>query len=133
MIPLTLNSRRRVEFIDVTARVAEEIARAGLQDGLCQLFVPHTTAALTINEHADPSVRLDLEAILARLVPVSSAYEHREGNSDAHLKSSLLGCSLTVIVENGRPCLGTWQGIYFCEFDGPRQRQLQLKMISIPR
>lgn len=125
-----VKSRVRNEFIDVTARVRTSVARAGVQEGLCVVFCPHTTAAVTINENADPDVTADLTGFLARLVPRDPAFRHREGNSDSHAKSSLLGPSLTLIVQDGKPVLGTWQSVYFCEFDGPRTRDLYIKVLK---
>jgi secondary thiamine-phosphate synthase enzyme len=122
---LQVNSGNRNELIDVTSQVAE-VAK-GVLDGVITLFVPHTTAAITINEGADPDVKTDILRKLSELIPKNDGYEHAEGNSDSHLKSSLFGPSLQVIVENGRLVLGTWQSIYFCEFDGPRNRKLIIK------
>jgi len=130
MPTLEVQSRQRVEMIDVSAEVSRILAQSGAHDGLVQLFVPHTTAAVTINENADPDVVRDIVATLNKLIPFDGDYRHLEGNSAAHLKSSLVGCSLTVPFSNGRLDLGTWQGIYFCEFDGPRRRQLQVKVIG---
>jgi len=113
----------RVEFVDITAEVARALRAEGVSEGICHIFVPHTTAGLTINENADPDVVRDVTTILERLVPQNGGYRHVEGNSDAHAKASLVGCSLTVPVSGGRPVLGTWQAIYFCEFDGPRRRR----------
>lgn len=114
----------RTEMVEITSRVQEAVSQSGVKDGLATVFVPHTTAAVTINEAADPSVTRDILQGLEKIVPYRAAYyQHREGNSDAHLKSSLLGSSVNVPVEGGHLVLGTWQGIFFCEFDGPRQRQ----------
>lgn len=130
MITLEIHSTSQVEMLDVTAAVRRAIAASNVTDGLAVLFVPHTTAAVTINENADPDVVRDLVMELNKIVPFADGYRHSEGNSAAHLKSSLFGPSLTLIVENGAPFLGTWQGIYFCEFDGPRQRRLHLKVVA---
>ena len=108
----------------------ELLRSQGIKDGLCILYVPHTTAGITINESADPSVQRDILMVLNSMVPWKADYRHMEGNSPAHVKSSLMGPSQTVVVENGRMVLGTWQGIFFCEFDGPRNRKLQLKLIA---
>lgn len=116
----------RVQFINITAQVEAEVAQSGIQNGVCHLFVPHTTAGITINENTDPDVVRDLIIALAKLVPENGDYRHAEGNSDAHLKASMMGFSTEVPVINGQLGLGTWQGIYFCEFDGPRQRQLKI-------
>ena len=124
MQSLTVVSARREQMLDITREV-EALARAqGWSEGLLHLHCPHTTAGLTINENADPDVVRDMLAALARLIPERGDYRHAEGNSDAHLKASLMGPSLLVPIRNGRLVLGTWQAIYFCEFDGPRERQL---------
>ena len=117
----------RSEMIDITSKVEEELQRSGLKDGVCFLYVPHTTAGITINESADPSVVVDIQTTLDKLVPWEAAYRHREGNSAAHIKSSLVGNSAMVLAESGHLKLGTWQGIFFCEFDGPRSRKLHVK------
>ena len=127
---VSLNSAKRVELIDITDKIQAIISRSKIQDGACLLFCPHTTAALTINENADPSVRQDIIKCLNALVPADSGYSHAEGNSDSHIKTSLLGPSLTVFIEDGKLALGTWQGIYFCEGDGPRSREIWIKVIS---
>lgn len=130
MTTLHVSSKHQVEMIDITAQVTAAVHDSGINNGLLVLFVPHTTAAVTINENADPDVCLDLLMGLNQLVPFSAGYRHREGNSAAHLKSSLVGASETLIIHDGSLQLGTWQGIFFCEFDGPRQRQLRLKVID---
>lgn len=122
-----IKTRDRSEMIDITSKVEEELQRSGLKDGVCFLYVPHTTAGITINESADPSVVVDIQTTLDKLVPWEAAYRHREGNSAAHVKSSLVGNSATVLAESGHLKLGTWQGIFFCEFDGPRSRKLHMK------
>jgi len=129
MITLEVASRRQVEMIDITTEVTRALGESGLRDGLLVLFVPHTTAAVTINENADPDVTRDLVMELNKIIPFEDGYRHAEGNSAAHLKSSLVGASETLIVADGRLQLGTWQGIYFCEFDGPRRRKLQIKVL----
>lgn len=116
-------------MIEVTDRVQQEVTASGITDGIVHLFTPHTTAAITINENADPDVVHDMLMILDRLVPLKGGYHHAEGNSAAHVKSSTFGCSETIPLENGRLVLGTWQGIYFCEFDGPRRRSLQVRIL----
>lgn len=116
-------------FIDITAQVAAIVARSNIRHGLCQVFVPHTTAGVTINENADPDVLTDMLAAFKQMVP-NLPYRHREGNSPAHVKSALTGCSLTVPVIAARLGLGTWQGIYFCEFDGPRRRNVWIQVIG---
>jgi secondary thiamine-phosphate synthase enzyme len=123
-------SHRREEFIDITSEIQDFIDRANIQSGLIALFVPHTTAAVTINENADPDVKSDILHKLNRQFPQNDSYRHAEGNSDAHIKSSLIGSSLLLIVAERKLLLGTWQGVYFCEFDGPRNRKLFLKVIS---
>jgi len=126
MQTFTVKTRSRVEMLDITARVAEAIREEGLEEGIAVVFVPHTTAGVTINENADPDVTRDIVAETNKIVPFDDAYHHSEGNSAAHIKSCLFGPSLTVLVSGGRPVLGTWQAIYFCEFDGPRTRQVHV-------
>lgn len=127
---LDVETHRRDEFIDVTARVQQIVDQAGVADGLAFVFVPHTTAGVTINEHADPAVAEDMIYVLDRLVLWSDArYGHREGNSASHTKASLMGSSVIVAIADGRLVLGTWQGIFVCEFDGPRRRKLQLSLL----
>lgn len=130
MTKMTIKTNHRVEMLDITAQVAAAIHDSGVGAGIVTLFVPHTTAAVTINENADPDVQRDMLMELNKLVPFEDGYRHLEGNSAAHLKSSLVGTSETIIIDNGKLQLGTWQGIYFCEFDGPRQRQLILKIAA---
>ena len=125
-----VRTRNRTEFLDITAQVGKIIQESKVQSGLAVVFVPHTTAAVTINENADPSVQHDILADLNRLIPFTGPYQHTEGNSAAHIKSSLVGPSETLFIENGRLALGTWQGVYFCEFDGPRTRKVWVKIIS---
>jgi secondary thiamine-phosphate synthase enzyme len=124
---ISIKTGNRSEMIDVTSKVEEELSNSGMQNGVCFLFVPHTTAGITINENADPSVIVDIQTMLNNLIPWEGVYRHLEGNSAAHIKSSLIGHSAVVMVESGRLVLGTWQGIFFCEFDGPRSRKLHLK------
>jgi secondary thiamine-phosphate synthase enzyme len=116
-------------FYDITPAIRESIRKSGFNDGLCLIYCPHTTAGLTINENADPDVVLDLLLGLAEAFPDRPGFRHAEGNSAAHLKASCLGSSVTLIVENGAPKLGTWQGVYFCEFDGPRERRYHIKIV----
>ncbi len=125
-----VTTRKRTEFIDVTSFIEKVIRESKVQEGVCIIFCPHTTAALTINENADPSVRKDIIHHLEELVPYAKEYSHVEGNADAHIKSSLLGSSLNIIIKDGLLVLGRWQGVYFCEFDGPRQRKLYIKVIK---
>jgi secondary thiamine-phosphate synthase enzyme len=127
---IDLSSSNRCEFIDITDSIQRELDECEVRDGVCYIFVPHTTAAVTINEGADPSVKGDIQTFLAAHVPYSGDYRHMEGNSDAHIKATLLGSSETVIVEGGRLALGSWQSIYFCEFDGPRTRRVDVKFIK---
>lgn len=129
METIELRSTTRVEMIDVTSLVRAAIKKSGVTSGLAALHCPHTTAGLTIQENADPDVKSDLLGHLGKLVPENGGFRHGEGNSDAHIKSSVVGATLTVIVDAGRPLLGTWQAIFFCEFDGPRQRKLHVKVI----
>ncbi|MBR6069437.1 MAG: secondary thiamine-phosphate synthase enzyme YjbQ [Ruminococcus sp.] len=117
-------------LVDITAEVTEAISESGVNEGICVVFCPHTTAAITINENADPDVKTDFIAGFDRSFPERAAFRHAEGNSDAHIKSSAVGASETIIVTAGRPLLGTWQGVYFCEFDGPRNRKFYVKVIG---
>ena len=126
---IAVKSSSRNQLIDITGDVAAVIKNSGVNDGLCIVFVPHTTAGVTINEGADPSVVRDVLSKISALVPLSDNYYHSEGNSDAHIKSSIVGCSLLVIINGGQLLLGTWQSIYFCEFDGPRNRKVYLKIV----
>jgi secondary thiamine-phosphate synthase enzyme len=130
MHTISLKTQKRNELIDITSRINEIIAKDNFRDGLLLVFVPHTTAAVTINENADPDVCHDILLTLEEVIPhLRKGYRHGEGNSDAHVKASLVGSSETILVENGRLCLGTWQGIYFCEFDGPRNRAVYIKTL----
>ncbi|MBP7602902.1 MAG: secondary thiamine-phosphate synthase enzyme YjbQ [Spirochaetes bacterium] len=124
----TLSSSSREELIDITGEVRRFISTSGVTEGACFAYTPHTTAALTINENADPTVRRDIVKGLSALNLERVSFAHLEGNSPAHIKSSLVGCSLFVLIEKGAPVLGTWQGIYFCEFDGPRTRKVMLRI-----
>ncbi len=126
---IEVKSRTRTEFIDITADVRDAIRRATISSGVCYLFVLHTTATITVNEGADPAVQRDIVTFLNKLVPSDHFFTHAEGNSDAHIKSSLVGTSQVLLVENGAPVLGTWQSVYFCEFDGPRQRKVAVKVV----
>lgn len=127
---LSISTVRRTQFVSITSKITEVIASKGFQDGVLTIFVPHTTAGVTINENADPDVARDMESFSDQLVPQSNQFRHSEGNSDAHIKSSFYGSSVQVIIRNGKMWLGTWQGIYFCEFDGPRQREIYLALTS---
>ena len=124
MYEFPLRTNRRTEMLDITAEVARVVGEIGVQDGVCTVFVPHTTAGITINENADPDVPRDILREINKIVPFDDDYSHAEGNAAAHLKSSLVGCSVQVIVRGGKLVLGTWQGIFFCEFDGPRSRRI---------
>ncbi len=126
---LSVKTHSQTEMIDVTAQVQQQITENGMNSGLCMVFVPHTTAAVTINESADPAVAGDILMVLNKIVPWKEAYRHMEGNSPAHLKTSIIGSSETIAVEDGRLVLGTWQGIFLCEFDGPRTRKLDIRLM----
>ncbi len=128
----TINVRtsKRNELLDITSEVRRIVRESGVKSGICVLYCPHTTAALTVNENADPSVRLDINEHLSELVPADRHYRHLEGNADSHIKSVLVGPSITLIVEDGDIVLGTWQGIFFCEFDGPRSRRVYVKVME---
>jgi len=128
MKTISVTSSRREEFIDITSLIEAAVQESGVDDGVVICFVPHTTAGITVNEAADPDVRRDILDKLRREIPQQDSYHHTEGNSDAHLKASLMGCSLQLLVHDGKPVLGRWQGVYFCEFDGPRNRQLIVKV-----
>ena len=122
----SIKTHSKTELIDITSEIQNILNSSGVREGLCMLYVPHTTAAITINESADPSVQADILMILNQIVPWKAAYRHLEGNSPAHVKATLVGPSELIAIENGRLVLGTWQGIFFCEFDGPRTRKLHL-------
>jgi secondary thiamine-phosphate synthase enzyme len=125
-----IKTHSRMEFQDITRTVREIVGDSGVASGICYIFVPHTTAGVTVNEHADPSVVEDIIAQLDKMVPQHGSYRHLEGNSPAHIKASLMGDSEVLFIEDGKIVLGTWQGIFFCEFDGPRNRHLLLKIIA---
>ena len=129
---LQVKSSQRNEWIDISSQVNGVIDKQGMNQGFCLLFVPHTTAAVTINEGADPSVKTDILHVLAKLIPANGSYRHMEGNSDAHVKSSLVGPSIFVPVQNGKLAMGTWQSVFFCEFDGPRNRKIQVHLMENP-
>lgn len=124
MKKFSVNTRQRTEFVNITSQVQSLATEYGIKDGLVTVFVPHTTAGITINENADPDVMEDVAVTLDRIVPWNAGYAHSEGNAAAHVKTSLMGSSVRIPVEGGKLCLGTWQGIYFCEFDGPRKRDV---------
>jgi secondary thiamine-phosphate synthase enzyme len=129
MREIRLSTTSRTELLDITAEVQKAVAESGVRDGVCHVYVPHTTAGITINENADPSVRQDILKKLNKIVPFQDQYQHLEGNAAAHIKASIVGSSETILVEAGRLLLGTWQGIFFCEFDGPRSRRV---IIAVP-
>jgi secondary thiamine-phosphate synthase enzyme len=130
MTTIDITTHKKVEMIDITAKIRQAIADSGIISGLALLHVPHTTAAITINENADPNVARDVVAELNKIVPFDNGYYHREGNSAAHIKSSVVGPQQWLIIEGGESVLGTWQGLFFCEFDGPRQRKLHIRVVS---
>ncbi len=127
---INIKTRTRTEFVDITSEIQQVIDEAGIKDGICCMYVPHTTAGITINEGADPSVVSDIQRTLSKLIPNNLNYSHMEGNSDAHIKSTVVGASKTVIIDDGKLLLGTWQSIFFCEFDGPRHRRVLVKLIN---
>jgi secondary thiamine-phosphate synthase enzyme len=126
---LTIKSRSKTEFIDITEDIHEAIKGSGVKSGVCYIYVPHTTAGITINEGADPSVKRDIITTINNIIPFEGDYQHMEGNSAAHIKSTAVGVSLFVLVEDSKPLLGTWQSVYFCEFDGPRHRRVIVKVV----
>jgi secondary thiamine-phosphate synthase enzyme len=132
MTSFSVATSRQTELIDITPEVKKALDRSGLKEGLVIVFVPHTTAGVTINEGADPSVQEDILNSLNQLIPFKGAYRHGEGNSPAHIKASLMGSSVTVLIEKERMLLGTWQAIFFCEFDGPRNRKVYLQEVAVP-
>ena len=123
---ISVSTHRREELIDITSQVRQTITTAGIQEGICMVYIPHTTAGVTINENADPSVKSDILMALDKMVPNSLPFTHSEGNSTGHVKASIMGSSLNIIISNGNLQLGTWQGIFFCEFDGPRNRKVYI-------
>ncbi len=131
-VELPVRTSDRLEILDITEPVGRVVVDAGVSSGVCYLFVPHTTAGVIVNEKDDPAVARDIASALDRLVPRSLDYEHLEGNADSHIKSAMVGVSAMVFVENGRLAFGRWQGIFFCEFDGPRQRRIRVKIVPDP-
>jgi secondary thiamine-phosphate synthase enzyme len=127
---LMVKTHARTELIDITTDVRQRVQQSGIEEGICFLYVPHTTAAVTINESADPSVKSDILMILNEIVPWEARYRHMEGNSPAHIKSTMVGASEIVAIENRSLVLGTWQGIFFCEFDGPRTRKIHVRLLQ---
>ncbi|MDD3471507.1 MAG: secondary thiamine-phosphate synthase enzyme YjbQ [Syntrophaceae bacterium] len=127
---LKVTTSMRVQFVDITAAIGDIIQKSGVTDGLAIVYSPHTTAGVTINEAADPSVVSDIINKLGELVPKNDRYRHAEGNSDSHIKASLMGSSVSIFVKESKPVLGVWQGVFFCEFDGPRNRKVFVKIIT---
>jgi secondary thiamine-phosphate synthase enzyme len=125
---VTVATRSKTELVDISSEIEKIVEDSGIKDGVCWVFVPHTTAGISINEGADPSVKRDILSRLDKLVPSGERYEHLEGNAPAHIKTSIVGSSETLIIENGKLLLGTWQSLYLCEFDGPRHRQVIIKI-----
>lgn len=130
MDEISVKTSSHTQFIDITSKVSEVFQKAGIKDGICTVFTPHTTAGITINENADPDVPRDIIKEMGKVIPLNDGYDHIEGNSAAHIKSSLFGCSETVIIRNGSLMLGTWQSVFFCEFDGPRNRKVWVEIIG---
>ncbi|MCM8765122.1 MAG: secondary thiamine-phosphate synthase enzyme YjbQ [Candidatus Omnitrophica bacterium] len=131
MEKIVIRTTKRKEMIDITEKVSSVVQRSNVKMGVCFIFIPHTTCGITINENADPSVREDLLSFLCHLVPESSGYRHSEGNSDAHIQSGIVGRSVSIIIHGGTLMLGTWQGIFLCEFDGPRTRSVWVQIMDI--
>jgi len=132
MKTLRIKTTRHTQFVDISREVEQAVGESGVRSGVCFVYVPHTTAGVTINEHADPDVASDVEGIFDRLIAHKGPYQHAEGNSDSHMKTILTGTSQAVFIENGELVLGTWQGIFLCEFDGPRQRTVFVKLVADP-
>ncbi len=130
MDTIQVKTSSRIQFVEITSQVEKAIASSKVREGMAVVYVPHTTAGITINEAADPSVVDDINDKLSSLVPYRGSYNHGEGNADAHIKASLMGSSVHVVISEGSPVLGTWQGIFFCEFDGPRTRKVHIKILS---
>lgn len=126
----SVSTRQRTELLDITSQVVDKIRSSKIKDGMCFVYVPHTTAGITINENADPTVRSDILMELNKRIPFEDGYSHLEGNSAAHIKASLMGCCVAIPIENGGAMLGTWQGVYFCEFDGPRTRRVHVQVMG---
>lgn len=127
---LEIATSSRAQMVDVTGEVQRAVSESGVQEGFCHIYVPHTTAGIAINENADPSVTQDILAVLEKMAPRGGSYRHLEGNADSHAKATIVGSSETVLIEGGRLLLGTWQGLFLCEFDGPRRRRLLVKVIE---
>ena len=127
-IAISIRTSSRTDMVDITGLVQKELSKAGVTEGICAVYVPHTTAGITINEGADPAVCQDIMRKLNELIPPDAGYRHMEGNADSHIKASMMGSSVTVLVEKGRLVLGTWQKVFFCEFDGPRSRKVYIQI-----
>jgi len=132
MKTLRIKTARRTQFVDITREIEQAVRDSAVKQGVCYVYVPHTTAGVAINEHADPDVAGDVEEIFDRLIPHHGTYRHAEGNTDSHMKAILTGTSKTIFIENAKLALGTWQGIFLCEFDGPRQRSVFIKIVPDP-
>ena|SRR5256885_9030576 len=132
MKTLRIKTARRTQFVDITREIEQAVRDSAVKQGVCYVYVPHTTAGVAINEHADPDVAGDVEEIFDRLIPHHGTYRHAEGNTDSHMKGILTGTSKTIFIENAKLALGTWQGIFLCEFDGPRQRSVFIKIVPDP-
>lgn len=130
MEQFNVKSTDRTGIIDITQQIQSIISNSGIKNGVCYIFIPHTTACVTINENADPDVKTDMLMEINKIIPFSDSYKHMEGNSAAHIKASILGNSETVFIQNGRLQLGTWQGVFFCEFDGPRNRKVWVNLLN---
>ena len=129
-VKLSVSTSQHTQMVDITHLVQKAVADSGIREGICTVFIPHTTAAVTINENADPDVVRDFTTEIDKIVPWEDGYRHMEGNSAAHLKASMIGCSQQIIIEEGRLLRGTWQGIWFCEYDGPRRRSVYVKLMG---
>lgn len=127
---LRVKTNRRTQLVDVTQEIEQVVAESGTREGVCYVYIPHTTAAVMINEQADPDVASDLEGVFDRLVPHKGPYRHAEGNTDSHAKAAMVGASQVIFIERGKLALGTWQGVFFCEFDGPRERKMWVKVTA---
>jgi secondary thiamine-phosphate synthase enzyme len=132
MKTLSVKTNRRTQFVDITREVEQAVRESAVKSAVCYVYVPHTTAGIAINEHADPDVASDVEGVFDRLIPHQGPYRHAEGNTDSHMKAILTGTSQTILIENGKLALGTWQGIFLCEFDGPRHRTIFVRILPDP-
>lgn len=127
---ISVKTNSKNALVDITEKIREAVRKSGIKNGICHLYAPHTTAAITINENYDPSVGVDIVGEMNKLIPMNGHYQHQEGNAAAHIKSAIIGSSRSVFIENGNLVLGTWQGIFFCEFDGPRRRKVLMKILT---